>query len=272
MVPSPPSVPALDVLLPRGAPWSVIPPEPAEPALTALYDHPTPVAGAPWVRANMVSTLDGGATGPDGRSGTINGPADHRVFEVLRSLADVVVVGAGTVRAEGYQELPVRPDLADARTARGQRPDLVLAVVSRSGPLPDALLDAPLSPLVVTTADRPDLDRLRQRLGDDRVVVAGTGEVDLGDALRSLAARGLPRVLTEGGPRLLGDLLGAGLVDDLCLTVGPALVGPPARRIVGGESWFTPPITARCAHLLHSDGVLLGRWLLARPSGPDAAR
>jgi riboflavin biosynthesis pyrimidine reductase len=166
----------------------------------------------------------------------------------------------------------VRADLADARSGRGQRPDLVLAVVSRSGPLPDALLDAPLAPLVVTTADRPDLDALRRRLGADRVVVAGTGEVDLAAAVRSLAARGLPRVLTEGGPRLLGDLLAAGLVDDLCLTVSPTLVGAPARRMVGGDSWLTPPVTARCAHLLHSDGVLLGRWLLARPGGPDGGR
>jgi riboflavin biosynthesis pyrimidine reductase len=262
-----PSGPALDVLLPPGAPARVVRPEAGEPALTALYDHPGHL-GRAWVRANMVSTLDGAATGPDSRSGSINGPADHRVFQVLRALADVVLVGAGTVRAEGYLGLPVRADLAGPRAQRGQRPDLVLAVVSRSGPLPDDLLDAPLAPLVVTTADRPDLERLRDRIGPDRVVTAGTGQVDLRAAVGALVRLGLPRVLTEGGPRLLGDLLGAGLVDELCLTVSPALVGGPARRVVGGEAWLAPPTTARCAHLLHSDGVLLGRWLL----GPDPDR
>ena len=284
MVPTAPgdrTGPPFDVLLPLDLPAGLVPPgpggrrvapEPGEPVLRVLYHHPDPGAGGTWVRANMIASLDGGATGADGRSGSLNGPADHRVFDLLRSLADVVLVGAGTVRAEGYRELPVRPDLAAARTAAGRHPDLRLAVVSRSGALPDDLLDGDLAPLVVTVADRPDLAALRDRLGEDRVLVAGSGSVDLAAALAGLAARGLPRVLAEGGARVLGDLLAAGLVDDLCLTTTPQLVGGRARRVVDRDAWFAPPVPARPAHLLHSDGVLLGRWLLhrgtpAHPSG-----
>ncbi|WNB84411.1 dihydrofolate reductase family protein [Cellulomonas sp. ATA003] len=213
----------------------------------------------------MIATLDGAGTGADGRSGSINGPADHRVFDVLRSLADVVVVGAGTVRAEGYGDLSVRRDLRAARAARGQHADPELAVVTRSGSVPDELLDAAVPPLVVTAADGDAVAALRRRIGADRVVAVGTGDVDLGGALAALAARGLPRVLTEGGPRLLGDLLAADLVDDLCLTTAPLVVGGPARRVVDRGGWLAPPAAARCAHLLHGDGVLLGRWLLDGP-------
>ncbi len=262
MVPSPSSEPILDELLPTGSTPAVVPAAEGEPSLTALYAHPVPTGGRPWVRANMIASLDGAATGADGRSGSINGPADHRVFEVLRALADVVLVGAGTVRAEGYTELPVRADLVAGRVARGQSPDLQLAVVSRSGDVPGALLDGPTPPYVLTVADGAHVESLRARIGADRVLASGAGDVDLAAGLAALAAHGLPRVLAEGGPRLLGDLVDARLVDELCLTVGPVLVGGPARRVVTRDAWFTPPVGARCAHLLHSDGVLLGRWLL----------
>ncbi|NMR19416.1 dihydrofolate reductase family protein [Cellulomonas fimi] len=256
--------PDLDVLLPLdGAPRRLTGEDAAEPALCELYAHPEPRPGDPvWVRANMIGTLDGAATGADGRSGSINGDADHRVFRVLRAMADVVLIGAGTARAEGYGALAVAPELAAARAARGQRVDLELALVSRTGPLPDRLLDADRPPLVVTVADRPDLDALSDRIGADRVLVAGPDRVDLGLALAGLAARGLVRVLAEGGPGVLGQLLAAGLVDELCLTWSPLLVGGPAPRLVAHDDWFAPPLEARPAHLLHSGGVLLGRWLL----------
>ena len=259
-----PGLPSLTVLLPTDAAHRELAAEPGEGALADLYDHPDPGADAAWVRANMITTLDGAATGADGRSGSINGPADHRVLALLRSLADVVLVGAGTVRAEGYAELPIRPDLLGGRAARGQRPALELAVVSRSGDLPAHLLDGDRPPFVVTVTDRPDLDALRRRVGADRVVATGPGDVDLGAAVAALAARGRPRVLTEVGGRLLEELLAAGVVDDLCLTLTSDLVGGPARRMVTQDDWFAPPLTARPAHLLHGGGVLLGRWLIGR--------
>lgn len=255
--------PTLDVLLPLDRAGERIPAEDAERTLSALYAHPRPPAGADaWVRANMVASLDGAATGADRRSGTINGDADLRVFRVLRAAADVVLIGAGTARAEGYGALTVPAGLAATRAAGGLSADLELAVVSATGTLPALLLDADRPPLVVTVADRPDLDALRARIGADRVVVAGAGRVDLAVAVAALAARGLVRVLTEGGPHLLGELLGAGLVDELCLTWTPLLVGGPAPRVVEHPGWLVPAVAARPAHLLHADAVLLGRWLL----------
>jgi len=261
-MPTPPH-PTLDVLLPLERAGERITPDAGERELTTLYAHPLlerPVRA--WVRANMIATLDGAATGADARSGTINGDADLRVFQVLRAAADVVLIGAGTARAEGYGSLPIPPGLAAARAARGQPPGLELAILSGTGDLPAALLDSPSPPLVVTVSDRPDLDALRARIGTDRVIVTGHGRVDLAAALGALAARGLPRVLAEGGPHVLGDLLAAGLVDELCLTWSPQLVAGPSPRVVDHAQWFAPALTARPAHLLHSGAVLLGRWLL----------
>ncbi len=214
------------------------------------------------MRANMIATLDGGAQGPDGRSRSINGPADWRVFRVQRAVADVVLVGAGTARAEEYGPLSVPKDLREARAARGQSPDLELAVVTLSGELPDALRDAARPPLVVTVERCPRLGALRSELGEDRVLVAGTTDVVLHDALDLLAVRGLTRVLAEGGPRLLTDLLRAQLVDELCLTTSPLVVGGPALRPVHAGDWLDPVVGAELVHLLHHDGMLLARWRL----------
>ncbi|HEY5515475.1 MAG TPA: dihydrofolate reductase family protein [Pengzhenrongella sp.] len=258
-----PERPTLDVLLPLDRAGERIGTEDDEHTLTALYTHPLPSAGAhAWVRANMIASLDGAATGADRRSGTLNGAADLRVFRVLRAAADVILIGAGTARGEGYRALEVPSALTRARADRGQRVALELAVVSGTGALPAALLDAARPPLVVTVADRPDLDTLRARIGADRVLTAGEGRVDLSRALAALATRGLVRVLAEGGPQVLGDLLSAGLVDELCLTWSPLLVGGPAPRVVEHPAWFAPALAARPTHLLHADAVLLGRWLI----------
>lgn len=241
--------------MPGGRP--ALGPDPAEAELAALYAAPR----TPWVRANMIATLDGAMTGADGRSGSINGPADARVFTTLRAWADVVLVGAGTARAEGYRGPRLPEPLRARRRAEGRPPDPALAVVTRTGDLDDALLaDAPW---VVTVGSAVHLGRLRDRLPPDRLVVHDD-DVDLARAVAGLVDAGCPRVLTEGGPTLLGRLLAADLVDELCLTWSPQLVGGDAHRVVRGAPWLDRP--ARLDLLLHADGVLLGRWGL-RPSG-----
>jgi riboflavin biosynthesis pyrimidine reductase len=206
---SPDDAPSLDFLLPLSRAGEHIPAAPGEPVLTTLYRHPS-VTGEVYVRANMISTLDGAATGPDRLSGSINGAADARVFQVARAVADVVLIGAGTARAEGYGALEIDAELAEARHRRGQGRTLELALVSGSGPIPDRLLDSDHPPYVLTGSARPDLAALRSRIGADRVLVAGTGRsVDLEVGLRQLADRGLSRVLAEGGPHLLSELLDA---------------------------------------------------------------
>jgi riboflavin biosynthesis pyrimidine reductase len=239
-------------------------------ALADLYAYPEGLGSRAWVRATMVSTLDGAASGGDGRSGSISAPTDVAVFGVLRALADVVLVGAGTVRAEGYGPVQPPKDFADRRAAGGQAVAAHLAVVTRSGFVPGdtGLFKGDVPTYVVTTAGA-DLDRLRSLAGAEHVIVAGDAEVDVADAVHALAARGLRRVLLEGGPTLLGAGLAAGRVDELCLTWSPLLAGGDGPRIAVG-----PPVrlAARPAHLLAADGLLLGRWLVQRPQEPASSQ
>ncbi len=211
------------------------------------------VAGAyrpppgPWLRATMVSTLDGSATGADGRSGSINDEADHVVFAALRRHADAVVVGAGTARDEGY--------------GPGAVP---IVLVSRRGQVPDRLRDG--GALLATCASSPGLGLAREVLGDDRVLVLGDDEVELARLRPALHERGLDSLLCEGGPRLLADLVAARLVDELCLTTVPTLVGGDHPRVMSGAG---SAVGARLTSLVEADGTLLARWALA--TGRDGA-
>lgn len=206
--------------------------------LDALYAVPS----RPWLRVNMVDTVDGAATGPDGKSGGINNAADQRVFESLRRLCDVVVVGAGTAREEGYREIGTP-----------------LVLVSRSGQVPDRLRDAePGTVLMATCAAAEHLDEARAVLGADQLLVLGQHRVDLAALKGSLVERGWTSILSEGGPHLLRDLLAEGVADELDVTVVPRLLGGEHPRITHG-----PPIDVplELALLLEDGGTLLGRWL-----------
>ncbi len=240
-------------------------------ALAGLYAYPE--LGAPparWLRANMVESMDGAAT-LDGRSGGLSGEADERVFAMLRALADVILVGAGTARAEGYG--PVRPETEGLRWAwlrDGRPPSPPIAVVTRAldldpgGPL---LAGAPphARTIVITTGSAP-AQRRAAVARTAEVIVAGETSVDLKAAVGALAGRGHQRISCEGGPHLLAQLAGAGLLDELCLTVSPVLAGPGAGRIVtgglpmpgGGPQRFT------LAHAVADEGYLLCRYV--RPS------
>ena len=227
-------------------------------ALADLYAYPDPVPSGGYVRANMVASLDGAAGDLTGSSRGISGPADVAVLGVLRALADVVLVGAGTARAENYRPLPARPAFAERRAAAGQGTAAVVAVVTGSGELdPDSPLWAPRAASLVVTCETAPLARLRALVGGERVVVAGEESVDPVRAVGALADRGLRRVLVEGGPTLLGEIVAAGVLDELCLTWSPVVVGGGAPRIAHGAPTELP---LRAAHLLEADGLLLGRW------------
>jgi riboflavin biosynthesis pyrimidine reductase len=230
-------------------------------ALADLYAYPTPMPARGWVRANMVSTLDGSASGADGLSGTIGGAADKAVFWVLRGLADVVVVGAGTARSEGYRLPAPKPEFAERRLAADQWPAPALALVTRSGRLPEDpdLFADPAGHAFVVTCAAADLDSLRARVGAQRVIVAGEDDVDPVIAVAQLAALGLPRILLEGGPSLLGRFESSARIDELCLTWSPVLVAGPGPRIAHGDPAM---LRLRPAHLVECDGLLLGRWLV----------
>ncbi|MGH8984987.1 MAG: pyrimidine reductase family protein [Acidimicrobiia bacterium] len=197
-----------------------------------------PVAEArPSVRLNMIASVDG-ATSVDGLSGALGGPADRRVFAALRSFADVVLVAAGTVRAEGYGPARLPPETQDARRRRGQAAVPAIAVVSRTCNLDwraPFFIDATARPIVVTVDEAPAVQRSRGAEVAD-VVIAGERDVDLRRALDAIAERGAGSVLAEGGPSLNAQLAGAGLLDELCLTLSPSVVGGNATRIVTGPS------------------------------------
>ncbi|MEV6680171.1 pyrimidine reductase family protein [Streptomyces erythrochromogenes] len=211
--------------------------------LADAYAYPALAADGHWLRANMVSTLDGAAQ-HEGRSQPISGETDMRIFGTLRALADVVVVGAETVRQEGYRPARAREAFAARREAAGQGPAPAIAVVTASMDLDFSLplFTSPLATTFVVTGAAAPSDRVAEaKAAGAEVVVAGEGAaVDAARAVRELAARGLRRQLTEGGPRLLGQFVAADVLDELCLTISPTLTAGGAQRIAGGPSVTVP--------------------------------
>jgi riboflavin biosynthesis pyrimidine reductase len=222
----------------------------ADPDLVGHYAYPHGLT-TPYVRVNFVSSADGAATA-DGKSGGLGGPADHQVFGVLRRLAEVILVGAGTVRAEGYR--------GARKPTIGHELPPPIAVVTGSADLdPTSALfaDTRVPPIVLTgpAAAQDRRDALTAAGADVVVLDPLSPEALLGE----LGRRGLHRVLCEGGPRLFGDLVGAGLVDELCLTVAPLLAGGDAGRIAVGKSG-SPPLGMALVGALEENGTLLLRY------------
>jgi len=220
-----------------------VPVDAVEP-LDVYRDLPV-VEGRPAVRLNMIASVDG-ATAVDGLSGGLGGPPDRKVFAALRSLADVVLVAAGTVRAERYGPAA-----------------LPIAVVSGSLQLDwetPFFAAATHRPIVITHRRAPaDAARRASQVAD--VLAAGEGAVDLALAVARLGERGFGHVLAEGGPSFNGALAGAGVLDELCLTVAPWLVAGDAKRIVTGPPLVPPPALA-LRSLCEEDGYLFLRYRL----------
>lgn len=223
--------------------------------LERLYAYPD--SDRPWVRTNFVSTLDGAATGQDGKSGTLGGDTDTQVFALLRSLADVIVVGAGTARDEGYEDFGVDAEL---RARLGLSPVPTMVLVSRSLRIPPALLRPGI--VVVTTADA-EADAVATLRETIEVIAAGQGDIDWTEVLAEFAERGWRRVLCEGGPSLHGELVRLDLIDELCLTIAPVLAGGDAPRIAHSHDAVQHAMTL--GHAIEGDGGLLTRWVRARP-------
>ncbi|MFG3260062.1 pyrimidine reductase family protein [Streptomyces sp. NPDC048172] len=196
-----------------------------------------------WLRGNMVASLDG-AIHHGGRSRPLSSEADMWIFGVLRGLADVVVVGAETVRQEGYGPARAREAFADRRAASGQAPVPVIAVVTARLELDWSLplFAEPVVPTLVVTGEGAPADRVEAaRRAGAEVVFAGEGAVaDPARVPGALAARGLRRQLTEGGPTLLGQFAAAGVLDELCLSLAPRITVGDAPRITRGAGLSVP--------------------------------
>lgn len=211
-------------------------PHPAD-AVDPIEAYALPETGRPHLRVNMVSSIDGAAA-VEGRVGILSGKADGALLHDLRSLCDVLLVGAGTIRAEGYGPLELSEDEQRRRLEAGQAAVPRLAVLTRSLELDLAapvFTAATARPLVVTTEEAP-AGRREEAAAVADVVVAGRAEVDLGAALAELARRGLPRVLSEGGPHVLASMFAVDLVDELCLALAPVVSAGGELRITAGPA------------------------------------
>lgn len=185
-------------------------------------------AGPCWVMANMVGGLDGSAA-IGGRVSALSTAPDAELFIAMRTVADVVLVGAETIRREGYGPLKLPAHRAESRLAQGRPASPRLAVVSRSLNLDwagRAFVDPALEGrAIVVTCEAADPERLQRARDVAEVVMAGDERVEPALALQELADRGHRVVLSEGGPTWLGELVAAGLLDELCLTVSPLMGG-----------------------------------------------
>ena len=209
------------------------------------------------LRINFVASLDGSVE-VKGRSGPLGGPADKAVFMAMRGVADVVLVGAGTARAEDYGPVRLPPEVQDRRRARGQRALPPLAVVSGTGGLdPRARLFEADCDIVVFTTDEVAVVHEELRTVAD-VVASGRGEVIVEMVVSELRRRGLRHILCEGGPSLSRSLFAAGLVDELCLTLSPVLAGEGNREL--SHMWPGPPGRFELLTLMEGDGMLITRY------------
>ena len=244
-------------------------PEPAEGVdPLELYPRASRVTslGRPWVMVNMISSADG-AIAVDGTSGDLGGPADQAVFAAIRASADWILVASGTVRAERYT-IPRGTERSRAeRLTTGKAERARIAVVSASL---DMALDLPLfadqrpgddQPVILTGSSTPGGAVARfenvaevKRLGVSRPTPSAI--------LDELHSRGARVVLAEGGPTFNGQLVDAGIVDELCLTIAPLIAGGASSRIVSASTTDTP-LAMDLAHLLEADGLLFARYVNA---------
>ncbi len=238
------------------APGAAASPAAASPVVAALaeiYAHP---AGGS-VRANMVSSVDG-AISLDGRSGGLSGPADRLVFKVLRALADVVLVGAGTARAEHYGL--AKPDWPQLREGRPASPPIAIVTGQLSLDLESSLIrgDADHEKTIVLTTDQAPPERVTAAARAARVFALKGSRVRASDAIGKLTELGYRNILLEGGPTLLGDLVAENALDELCATVSPLLAGGHAPRMITGGAFA---LRLRLASVIEDEGFLLSKYV-----------
>ncbi|MDO5634216.1 MAG: dihydrofolate reductase family protein [Micrococcus sp.] len=238
--------------------------------ILALYAPPPPeqrrAGHRPWVRMMVISSADG-AVSVQGQSGALGSPADQRVFALARRTADAIVVGAATVRAEGYAGALVDDDAQRWRHEQGRaaHPVPVLITGSMSIPASDPFFtQAPRRPLVATTraalhAHPERADRLDE-VAD--VVACGERSVDPTTLVEQLGERGVDVVHVEGGPGVYTSVAAAGVLDEVQLSLSPRLVAGDASRILASEADAALSLSLRLEHVMEEDGMLLLRYLV----------
>jgi len=234
----------------------------ADDDLSDAYPWPD-TTDRPYVRAMMVTTLDGAAAGDDGLSGSVSGGADRAVLRAVRRFADVVLVGGGTMKAEGYGPLRARDEDAARREQQGQAAAPVLAVVSGSLDLPlgeGSFADSDLTPIVFTS-ERADPARVAEASERVEVVQLPGEHVDAATVIDQLHKRGLGRIVCEGGPGLLHQVTDAGLLDEADITVSPMLVGTERTP---DTPMLQAPASFELQHVLTAEEFLMLRYTRTR--------
>ncbi|OPX09043.1 pyrimidine reductase family protein [Mycobacterium sp. AT1] len=231
--------------------------------LAAFYSYPQNLERC-WVRANMISSLDGGAT-DDGKAGGLAGPGDRALFARMRQEADVILVGASTVRIENYSGAQMSLAERRERQGRGQTEVPPIAIVTHAADFEhDARIftRTEIPPMIMTC--RETVPEANARFGSTAEVVDASGShtdrVDPAVVLAIFAERGLRRVLSEGGPSLISLLTEHDLIDELCVTIAPILVGGTARRIASGSGEAHTRMR-RCHLLTDDEGYLYTRYV-----------
>lgn len=231
------------------------------PDLAQAYPWPA----GPWLRGMMVMSLDGATVGPDGKSGSLSGPVDRQVLAQTRRLADAILVGASTIRAERYRPMLAKDADAAERSALGLAAAPVVAIVSGSLDLPwqEPLFAESTMPVLVLTAQSADPDRLAEARQHAEVEVLPGTSCDPQDIVAALHRRQLRRITCEGGAVLLSGIAGAGLLDELDLTIAPLLIGG-GQVLTGGNQALAAgdrPVPLDLVGSFMADGFTFLRYL-----------
>ena len=224
--------------------------------------YPWPTEGT-WTRVTMLRALDGGVAGPDGRSRSISSAIDREVLGEVRRLCDAVVVGATTVRQEPYGPMEAAPEAAEERRSLGLSEAPVLVVVSGSLDLPwseDMFGRSFHTPIVATTEAAPDEAMQEARKHAELLVLPGD-HLEAADLVAALHARGLRRLVCEGGPGLLAAFAADDVVDEVDLTVAPLM----PSTVIGSSPGDLATLSGfSLGGLLLHDSFLFARYLRDR--------
>ncbi|WP_280232267.1 pyrimidine reductase family protein [Nocardia cyriacigeorgica] len=235
----------------------------ADDDLVSLYRVPE---SGRWIRANFVASVDG-AIATDGTSSGLTNPLDQRVLKLLRELADVVLVGASTIRAEDYIGIRVSEAGRTRRAADGMAPVPPIAVVSGRADIdPESrlLTNTLVPPIIFTTTDAASAAKRNLRSAGATVIELGSGSIETGAIVAELTTLGLQKVVCEGGPTLAGQLAADHVLDELCLTTAPTVMGGPAGRVTHSRLAALP---VQCRHIIFdTDGAQLARWISNKPT------
>jgi 5-amino-6-(5-phosphoribosylamino)uracil reductase len=228
--------------------------------LLELYKPP---GTGPWIRANFVASVDG-AIATNGTSSGLTTPLDQQVLHLLRELADVVLVGAGTIRAEDYIGIRVSDAGQQRRVAAGMSAVPPIAVVTGRAdidPKSRLLTNTLVPPIILTTAEAPGGTKRELERAGATVIELGSSSIETAAMVDALTSLGLTRVTCEGGPVLTGQLAADHALDELCLTTVPTILGGTANRVTTGRF---ASLRVRCKHIImDTDGAQLARWVRA---------